>query len=144
MAKWQAYIAPDIPLQIYSNAIFNIAENDAKKNEILAILDTTPDTRIPCGGGIIVTMDRVIIQLGEAAAATNTRPKAVIYLDQFKAAEAVEVKKFMVKTKALDWITKDGMQHRYESSMFKYVSFERIAKKLLPDLAAIYKEVYGK
>lgn len=139
MSKWKAYTAPEIPLQIYSNAIFNIGENEVKKNEIIGILDCTPDTRIPCGAGIIVTEDRMIVQLGEAAAVTNTRPKAVIYFSQFKDAEEVEVKKFMAKTKAFRWADKDGKQYTYESSMSHYVSYTRIAA-VLRDLAAIYKE----
>jgi len=139
MTKWKAYTAPEIPLQIYSNAIFNIGENEVKKNEIIGILDCTPDTRIPCGGGIIVTEDRMIIQLGEAAVSTNTRPKAVIYFNQFKDAEEVEVKKFMVKTKAFRWTDKNGKQYTYESSMSHYVSYTRITR-VLRDLAAIYKE----
>ena len=139
MTKWKAYTAPEIPLQIYSNAIFNIGENDVKKNEIIGILDCTPDTRIPCGAGIIVTEDRMIIQLGEAAVSTVAKPKAVIYFNQFQDAKEVEVKKFMAKTKAFRWTNKDGKQYTYESSMCHYVSYTRITS-VLRDLADIYKE----
>ena len=141
--KWQTYIVPNIPLQIYSNAIFNIGENEVKKNEIIGILETTPDTRVPCGGGIIIAMDRMIIQLGETAAVTNANSKAVIYYDRFKDANVVDVKKFMMKSKAFEWTNIDGKQYHYESSMSGYVSFERIAK-MLHDLSSIYQDVYKK
>ncbi len=62
--SWGAYFGEEITLQMYANAIHNITEGKAKKGDIIGILDYTSDYNIPCGAGIVLTKDKMYIQLG--------------------------------------------------------------------------------
>lgn len=125
--KWSAYFAPDIPLQICSNALYNIAGNRIKKNEILAILDCTPDTRIPCGGGIIVTKDKMIIQLGdEAQTGAKQENGKVLEYKWLKRIWIGEKKVLFRKIPMICWETKDGRKETFSSAYYVYVDFQKI------------------
>lgn len=62
--SWGAYFGGEITLQMYANAIHNITGGKARKSEIIGILDYTSDHNIPCGAGIVLTKDKMYIQLG--------------------------------------------------------------------------------
>ena len=125
--KWGVYYAPDIPLQIYSNALYNIADNEIKKSDVLAILDCTTDIRVPCGSGIIVTKDKLFIQMGaEGGSSAGVLPKGVIEYTQVKRMWIGEKKKLFAKVPILCWETKDGKNHSYMCYAYSYVSYQKI------------------
>ncbi len=119
---WKAYITPDIPLQIYSNAMYNITGNQVKKDDIVAILDCTPDTRIPCGGGMIMTTEGIWIQLGTLAVGDS--PASFIPYDVKDL--HVETSKFLfTTTQKLVWTDK-GKTCVYNSAQTKYVDYNQL------------------
>lgn len=108
--NWKPYFAPDIPLQVCSNAIYNITGNEVRKNQILAILDCTPDLRIPCGGGVVITEDKMYIQLGQDI---THAPKAVIEFAKLNGIWTKQQKYMFQKYDVLHWTYKDGRMFAY-------------------------------
>lgn len=133
-ASWKAYFAPNIPLQICSNAIFNITESREKKDQILAILDCTPDDRVPCGGGIVVTPDRMYINLLMQNANAQKYPVAVLEFDQLKQVwSGIQKGPLWIKYPSLYWETNTGKSYSFGVSMYPFVNYGTLEKLLSSD-----------
>lgn len=130
-ARWKAYFAPDIPLQICSNAIFNITESREKKDQILAVLDCTPDSRIPCGCGVVVTPKRMYISLLIQNANAQKYPMAVLEFNQLKRVwSGIQKGPLWIKYPSLFWETKTGKSFRFGVNMYQFVNYSALEKLL--------------
>ena len=131
LGSWQAYFAPDLPLQICSNAIFNITRSEVRKDQVLAILDCTFDSRIPCGRGIVVTEDKMYINLLAENGNEKKFPPAVLEFDRNKRIWNSHMKGFMgVKYPILEWETTDGTVHCFGKNMSLFVDYGALEKLL--------------
>jgi hypothetical protein len=129
--RWKAYFAPDIPLQVCSNAIFNIAESEVRKDEILAVLDCTPDTRVPCGRGILITAEKMYINMLIENANPQKYPKAVLEFRRLrKVWSGVEKGILWVKYPCIYWETTDGRKHCFGVNMHPFIDYTTAAKLL--------------
>ena len=135
-SKWNAYVAPKIPLQVYSNAIFNIGENEVRKNDIIAILDCTSNLKIPCGEGIIFTEDRMIIKMDSAGTGAKIDPKAVIYYSTLDNMWTGTRKMFFTTIPVLCWrecsngLSRERVERTYQSSRLQYLNLDNLIKHI--------------
>ena len=103
MPYWQTYFAPEIPAQVLSNAIYNIAENELRAKDVLAILDCAGTSEVLCGEGIIITKDKIYINVAMDGWGYVSEPKAVIDLTALDDIWVESKKKFLVKQSVLCW-----------------------------------------
>jgi len=116
--SWGAYFGGDITLQMYANAIHNITGGKANKSEIIGILDYTSDFKIPCGAGIVVTKEKMYLQLGaedwgNGGFLIGGIPVKEITFANLKTIN-YQPKTFFVHHKIL-WQNKDGSSHEYKN-----------------------------
>lgn len=129
--NWKVYVSPGIPLQICSNAIFNIAQNLVKKDQILAILDCTPDTRVPCGCGVVVTSEKMYINLLISGADARKFPGAILEFDRLKRVwSGVRKGPLWAKYPSLYWETKDGRTGEFGMNMYRFLNYSTLADLL--------------
>ena len=103
MPYWKTYFAPDIPAQILSNSLYNIAENELRAKDVLAILDCAGTSEVLCGEGIIITKDKIYINVAMDGWGYVSEPKAVIDLNTLDDIWVEVKKKFLVKQPVLCW-----------------------------------------
>lgn len=117
--SWGAYFGGEISLQMYANAIHNITDGKANKSDIIGILDYTSDYSIPCGAGIVVTKDRMYIQLGSEAWGRNGFLTGGISACEITFSELQDIgyqpKSFFSWNKLI-WRQTDGMSYEYKST----------------------------
>lgn len=132
--NWNAYFAPSIPLQICSNAIFNITESRERKDQILAVLDCTPDTRVPCGCGVVITEKKMYISLLMQNGNPQKYPVAVLEFDQLKRIwSGVQKGPLWQKYPSLFWETKNGKTGSFGICMYQFVNYGALEKLLNSD-----------
>lgn len=115
---WGAYFPENTSMQMYANAIHNITGGRANQGEIIGILDYTSDFSIPCGAGIVITRDKMYIQLGsdtwgKANFLGNGIPVKEIAFDRLNNI-AVQQKTFISFPKIV-WQEMDGTSFEYKS-----------------------------
>ena len=129
--RWNVYFAPDLPLQICSNAIFNITQNEVRREQILAILDCTPDTRVPCGCGVVITQEKMYINLLVQDGNPRKYPKAVLEFARLKRVwNGVQNGALWQKYPCLHWETTDGRTTTFGLSMYQFLDY-RVLEKML-------------
>ena len=130
-ANWNAYFAPYIPLQICSNAIFNITNSRERKEQILAVLDCTPDVRVPCGRGVVITEKRMYINLLNEGRSAQKYPPAVLVFDQLKSVwSGVQKGPLWSKWDSLFWETKAGELCNFGPGMYPFLNYHVLEQLL--------------
>ncbi len=132
--RWKTYFTPQIPLQICSNAIFNIAKNSIVKSDILAILDCSDDISAPCSSGVLITADKIYLQLGMGLISGVRHPEAnvgIIDIKTFNSFSTEEKRLLFGKYKILNWKTEDSTAHSYTSHASYKIRYEILMKLII-------------
>ena len=115
---------------MYANAIHNITDGKAKKNEIIGILDYTSDHNIQCGAGVVVTKDKLYIQLGSDVWGKNGFLSGGISAKEItfsKLKSITHQPKTFLGWNKLIWQQTDGVSEEYrsirEGKAFDYQAF---------------------
>ena len=117
--SWGAYFGDEISLQMYANAIHNITESKAKKGDIVGILDYTSDYNIPCGAGIVLTKDKMYIQLGSDTWGKGGFLNGGIPVKEITFSKLRNISyqhKSFFSWHRLIWQETDGARHEYKST----------------------------
>jgi len=129
MPYWKTYFAPDIPAQVLSNALYNIAENELRAKDVIAILDCAGTSEVLCGEGIIMTKDKIYINTAMDGWGYVSEPKAVIDLTTIDDIWVEVKKKLLVKQHILHWTekTKKGkVEHSYNNVRWGILNLDKL------------------
>lgn len=129
MPYWKTYFAPDIPAQVLSNALYNIAENELRAKDVIAILDCAGTSEVLCGEGIIMTKDKIYINTAMDGWGYASEPKAVIDLTTIDDIWVEVKKKLLVKQHILHWTekTKKGkVEHSYNNVRWGILNLDKL------------------
>lgn len=130
---WKTYFAPDIPAQALSNAIYNIAENEIRAKDVIAILDCSGTAEVACGEGIIMTADKIYINLAMDGWGYKSVPKAVIDLKTVGDIKVETKKKLLGQQQILHWAenTKNGqVAHSYNNVRSGIVNMDKLVNHI--------------
>ena len=129
MPYWKTYFAPDIPAQVLSNALYNIAENELRAKDVIAILDCSPLVEVLCGEGIIMTKDKIYINTAMGGWGHANDSKAVIDLTTLDDIWVEVKKKLLGQKHILHWTekTKNGkVEHSYDVVIWKNLNLDKL------------------
>lgn len=130
---WKTYFAPDISAQALSNAIYNIAENEIRAKDVIAILDCSGTAEVACGEGIIMTTDKIYINLAMDGWGYKSVPKAVIDLKTVSDIKVETKNKFLGQQQILHWTenTKSGqVSHSYNNVRLGIVNLDKLVNHI--------------